>query len=101
MVDREVDDDYLAKEQPNEERDDDTETEAEKANNVRTYTKCKTILSLRAQGLKKKLEVNHLGQPIGRSYITFETYICYLACTQVPISILTWRDVPEAVMDAL
>ena len=81
MADREVDDDYLPEEQSHEEQDDDTETKMEKAKNVRTYTICKEILSLRAQGLKKKLEVNHLGQSIGRSSITFETYMGYLART--------------------
>ena len=60
MADRDVNDNYLPKEQPHEEQDDDTETEVEKAKNVRTYTLCKEILSLRAQRLKKKLEVNHL-----------------------------------------
>ena len=101
MADREVDDDYLSEEQPHEEQDDDTKIEAEKANNVRTYIICTEILSLRAQELRKKLEVNHLGQLRGGSSITFETYMDYLACTQVPISIPTWRDVPEIVMDAL
>ena len=47
------------------------------------------------------MEVNHLGQQIERSSITFETYMSYLARTQVPISIPTWRDVPDTVMDAL
>ena len=84
MADREVNDDYLLEQQPHEEQEDNTETEAEKEKNVRTYTICKEILSLRAQKLKKKLEVNHLGQPIGRSSITSETYMVYLACTQVP-----------------
>ena len=41
MADREVDDDYLLEKQPHEKQDDDTETEAEKANNVRIYTICK------------------------------------------------------------
>ena len=48
MTDCEVDDDYLPKEQPHEEQDDDRETESEKENNVRTYTIYKEILSLRA-----------------------------------------------------
>ena len=52
MVDHEVDDDYLPEEQQHEEQADDTKTEVEKAKNVRTYTICKEILSLRAQGLK-------------------------------------------------
>ena len=81
MADREVNDDYLTKEQPNEEWDEDIETEVEKANNVWTYTIFKEILSLRAQGLKKKLKVNYLGWPIEKSFITFETYIGYLART--------------------
>ena len=80
---------------------DDTKIEAEKAKNVRTYTLYKEILSLRAQGLKKKFKVNHLGQPIGRTFITLETYMGYLAHTWVPISIPTWKDVPDTVMDAL
>ena len=49
----------------------------------------KGILALRAQGLKKELEVNKLGQSIGRSSIIFETHMGYLTCTQVPISIPT------------
>ena len=61
MADREVNDNYLPEEQPYEEQDDDTKIEAKKANNVRTYIICKEILSLRAQWLKKKLEVNHPG----------------------------------------
>ena len=89
MTNCEVNDDYLLEEKPHEKQDDDTETVAKKAKNVRTYTVCKEILSLKVQGLKKKLEVNHLGQPIGRSSITFETYIGYLARIRVPISIPT------------
>ena len=38
MADREVNDDYLPEEQQHKEQDDDTETEAEKAKDVRTYT---------------------------------------------------------------
>ena len=53
MADHEIYDDDLAEEkpseQPNEEqRDSHIETEAENANNVRTYTICKEILALRA-----------------------------------------------------
>ena len=48
MVDREVDNDYLPEEQPHEEQDNNIETEAEKANNVRIYIICKETLSLRA-----------------------------------------------------
>ena len=48
MVDCEVNDDHLTKEQPNEEQDDDIETKVENENNVRTYKICKEILSLRA-----------------------------------------------------
>ena len=59
MADCEVNDDNILKEQPHEEYDDDTKTEAEKAKNVSTYILCEEILSLRAQGLKKKLEFNH------------------------------------------
>ena len=55
MADREVNYDYLPEEQPHEEQDDDIETGAKKAKNVRTYTLCKEILLLRAQGLKKKI----------------------------------------------
>ena len=101
MADREVNDDNLLEVQPHEEQGDDTDTEVEKVKNVRTYTLCNEIFSLRAQGLKKKLEVNHLGQLIGRSSITIETYMGYLARTQVPISIPSWRDVLDIVMNAL
>ena len=48
--------------QPNAKEDDDIKTKVEK---VGTYTICKEILILRAQGLKKQLETNNLGQPIG------------------------------------
>ena len=101
MVDHEVNDDNVAKEQPHKDQGDDSETEVEKAKNVRTYTLCKEILALKAQGLKKKLEVNHLGQLIGRSSITFETYIGYLVRIMFPINIPTWKDVPGKVMDEL
>ena len=102
MADFEVNDDILLEEQPYEEQQDDhTKTKADKTKNVRTYTLCKEILALRAQELKKKLEVNYLGQLIGRSAITFETYMGYLARTIVPISIPTWRDVSNNIMEAL
>ena len=49
IANREVDDDYLAEEQPNEKQNDDTETVAEKENNVRTYKICKEIEGSRIQ----------------------------------------------------
>ena len=56
IADREVNDNNLPKEEPHEEKVDDTETEAKKATNVRIYT-CiyQEILSLRALRVEEKI----------------------------------------------
>ena len=55
MADNEVNDDYLPEEYPHEEQDDDTETEAEKVENIKTYTLCKEIHSLRGSRVEEKI----------------------------------------------
>ena len=46
MVEHEVNDN-IPEEQPHDEQDDHTNIKAEKAKNIRTYTLCKEMLSLR------------------------------------------------------
>ena len=55
MADHEVNDNYLPEEQPHEVQDDDTETEAKKAKNVRTYTLCKESTLIKGLRVEEKI----------------------------------------------
>nr|GMD45983.1 putative transposase, Ptta/En/Spm, plant [Ipomoea batatas] len=55
----------------------------------------------RAQGVKKVVEFNDLGQPIGQIAAEMQSYIGVLAREKVKVNYKTWKHVPEDIKEKI
>ncbi|XP_057810057.1 uncharacterized protein LOC131024559 [Salvia miltiorrhiza] len=63
----------------------------------RTQMHC--LAMQRVQGVKQDVELNELGQPIGKAGTQLQSYIGVLAREKVKITFETWHNVPEDVKE--
>ncbi|KAF4364331.1 hypothetical protein G4B88_003659 [Cannabis sativa] len=75
-----------------------SEDNTTKEKRFRGQSICKEIWKWKSKGLKVPLEWNDYGQPIGKHCAMLQTYLGYLARTQVPIDIVDWPSVPYTLL---
>nr|GMC76399.1 putative transposase, Ptta/En/Spm, plant [Ipomoea batatas] len=68
---------------------------------TRGRTQMHKLAMQRAQGVKKVVEFNDLGQPIGQIAAEMQSYIGVLAREKVKVNYKTWKHVPEDIKEKI
>ncbi|XP_019196472.1 PREDICTED: uncharacterized protein LOC109190440 [Ipomoea nil] len=75
--------------------------ETQSTRSTRGRTQMHKLAMQRAQGLKKDVQFNELGQPIGDSAAELQSYIGVLAREKVKLNFKTWKHVPQDIKDKI